>query len=81
MPKIRRRNLPEALLRHLSRRVRERAIAADEIVLLAEWLDKEQVVPEGKWYRRFPRFTLCGEGELIKTFLLPGQAPDGVEIP
>jgi hypothetical protein len=23
---------------------------------------------------------VCGEGELIKTFLLPGQAPDGQEI-
>jgi len=23
---------------------------------------------------------VCGEGELFKTFLLPGQAPDGQEI-
>ena len=23
---------------------------------------------------------MCGEGELIKTFLLPGQVPDGGEI-
>jgi hypothetical protein len=38
------------------------------------------VVPEGKWFRRFAGFTLCGEGEFIKTFLLPGQAPDGQEI-
>jgi hypothetical protein len=38
------------------------------------------VVPEGKWFWRFTGFTLCGEGEFIKTFLLPGQAPDGLEI-
>jgi len=24
--------------------------------------------------------TVCGEGELIKTFLLPGQAPKGERV-
>ncbi len=61
-------------------RIRERNISAEQIILLARWLDTEPVVPEGKWFRRFAGFTLCGEGELIKTFLLPGQAPDGLEI-
>ena len=37
-------------------------------------------VPEGQWYKRFPGMTVCGEGELIKTFLLPGQAPRGQHI-
>jgi len=67
-------------LTHLVARIRERNISAEQIILLARWLDTEPVVPEGKWFRRFAGFTLCGEGELIKTFLLPGQAPDGLEI-
>ena len=80
MPKIRRRKLPQALLTHLVVRIRERRISAEQIVLLARWLDTEPVVPEGKWFKRFAGFILCGEGELIKTFLLPGQAPDRLEI-
>jgi len=72
MPKIRRRKLPEALLTHLVARIRERNISAEQIVLLARWLDTEPMVPEGKWFKRFAGFILCGEGELIKTFFLPG---------
>ena len=68
------------MLNHLVARIRERNISAEQIVLLARWLDAEPVVPEGKWFRRFAGFILCGEGEFIKTFLLPGQAPDGLEI-
>jgi hypothetical protein len=49
--------------------------------LLATWLDTEPEVPEGEWYKRFSGMTVCGEGELIKTFLLPGQAPKGKRIP
>lgn len=80
MPRIRRRNLPEPLLAHLLLRIRERNISHEQIILLARWLDTEPVVPEGRWFRKFTCFTLCGEGELIKTFLLPGQLPDGAEI-
>ena len=80
MPKIRRRKLPEALLIHLVARIRQRNISAEQIVLLARWLDTEPVVPEGKGFKRFAGFILCGEGELIKTFLLPGQVPDGLEL-
>jgi hypothetical protein len=43
---------------------------------MAKWLDGEPEVPEGQWYKRFSGMTVC-EGELIKTFLLPGQAPKG----
>jgi hypothetical protein len=80
MPKVRRRKVPRQLLTHLLLRMRERNLAADHLVLLARWLDTEPDVPEGKWFKSFPGFFLCGEGELIKTFLLPGQAPDGQEI-
>lgn len=73
MPKVRRRKLPEALLRHLLARMREREISYEQVALLAQWLDTEPEVPEGKWFKKLPGVTVCGEGELIKTFLLPGS--------
>jgi len=80
MPKIRRRKLPQQLLLHLLARMRQRSISADHLVLMARWLDTEPEAPEGQWFKKFAEFTLCGEGELVKTFLLPGQVPDGQEI-
>ena len=80
MPKIRRYKLPQTLLVHLLTRMRQRNISSEQIIMLARWLDTEPGVPESKWFRKFSNFTVCGEGELIKTFLLPGQAPDGREI-
>lgn len=77
MPKIRRENIPPALLQHLLDRIQSRKIAADPLVLLARWLDTEPEVPEGEWYKRFSGMTVCGEGELIRTLLLPGQHPKG----
>jgi len=32
-------------------------------------------------HKRFSGMTVCGEGELIKTLLLPGQAPKGQRLP
>jgi hypothetical protein len=80
MPKIRRHNLPPALFQHLLDRIQERKIPTSQLQLLARWLDTEPEVPECDWYKSFPRMTVCGEGELIKTFLLPGQAPHGKRI-
>lgn len=80
MPKIRRVNLPQPVLIHLLTRMRQRNISFDQITLLSRWLDTEPEVPENKWFKRFPGFIVCGEGELIKTFLLTAQAPDGKEI-
>ncbi len=77
MPKVRRANIPPALFQHLLDRIQSRKISADQLVLLARWLDTEPEVPEGEWYKRFSGLTVCGEGELIKTFLLPGQHPKG----
>jgi hypothetical protein len=76
----RRQNLPRDLWAHLLARVKSRHISVDQLGLLADWLAEEPEVPRGKWFRRFPGMIVCGEGELIKTFLLPGQAPDGQEI-
>jgi hypothetical protein len=80
MPKIRRQDLPPALLNHLLDRIKERRISADQLGALADWLDKEPDVPKGKWFKRFPGMTVCGERELVKTFLVPGQVPTGTEI-
>ena len=80
MPKVRRQKLPEALLRHLLTRMRQRGVSHEQIILLARWLDAEPDVPAGRWFKKFPGMTVCGEGELIKTFLQPGQLPDGEEV-
>jgi len=61
--------------------MRERNISWEQIVLLSRWLDTEPQAPEGKWFKRFSGFIVCGEGELVKTFLIEGQIPDGKEIP
>jgi hypothetical protein len=81
MPRVRRQNVPPALLQHLLDRVQSRKIPASQLELLARWLDREPEVPEGQWYKRFSGMTVCGEGELIKTFLLTGQAPKGQPVP
>lgn len=80
MPRIRRHNLPPRLLDHLLDRVTGRNISAIQLGLLADWLRSEPEVPPRRWFKRFADFTVCGEGELIKTFLLPSQLPDGYEI-
>ena len=81
MPRVRRHNVPPALLQHLLDRVQSRRIPASQLELLAKWLDRKPEVPEGQWYKRFSGMTVCGEGEWIKTFLLPGQAPKGQPVP
>jgi hypothetical protein len=80
VPKVRRHNVPPALFQHLLDRIQSRKIPASQLELLAKWLDGEPEVPEGPWYKRFPSMTACGEGELIKTFPLSGQAPKGKRI-
>ena len=80
MPKVRRQNLPPALFQHLLDRIHSRQIPATQLELLARWLDTEPLVPEGEWYKRFSGMTVCGEGELIKTFLPPRHAAKGERV-
>ena len=47
---------------------------------LKHWLESDVEVPSGQWFKRFPNFTLVGEGELPKTFLTPEMKPYGIEI-
>jgi hypothetical protein len=80
VPRIRRQGLPPALLDHLLDRVMERKVSAVQLRLLADWLHGEPEVPRGKWFKKFSGMTVCGEGELVKTFLLPGQIATGEEL-
>jgi hypothetical protein len=80
VPKVRRHNVPPALFEHLLERIQQRNIPASQLELFAKWLDTAPEVPSGPWYKRFPGMVVCGDGELVKTFLLPGQAPKGERI-
>jgi hypothetical protein len=57
MPKIRREELPEHLLRHLALRVRERKITSQQLGELSDWLESEPIVAAGGRFKRFPQFT------------------------
>jgi hypothetical protein len=79
MPKIRRQNLPPALYDHLLDRVQQRSISAQQLRRM--FVDGHSTrSPHGRWFKRFPELIVCGEGELIKTFLLPTQTPTGEEM-
>lgn len=80
MPKVRRRGVPPALLEHLWQRVDQREISLGQLKRLADWLDTTPEVPPGRWFKRFPEMIVCGEDELVKTFLRLGQVPDGEEV-
>ena len=80
MPKIRRHDLPPALLNHLLDRVAQREISANQLGEFADWLGSEPEVPKGKWFKRFREMVVCGEGEFVKTFLRGGQTPIGDEV-
>jgi len=80
MPRIRRKRIPGALMAHLLKRIRERQISTSQLGLLARWLDSDPEVSEGRWFKRFPEMMVCGEGELVKTFLSARQSPTGTEV-
>jgi hypothetical protein len=80
MPEVRRHALPRAVFRHLLDRLQTREIPADQLGLLAEWLDTNPVVPAGRWFKKFPEMIVCGEGELVKTVLTKEQIPFGEEV-
>jgi hypothetical protein len=80
LPRVRRTAIPSALFHHLLDRIADRSIRADQLELLARWLDGEPEVPAGPWYKRFPGMIVCGEADLIKTFLRAGQSPKGPRV-
>jgi hypothetical protein len=80
MPRIRRERIPKPLMAHLIKRVRQREISTAQLGLFARWLDSDPEVPVGEWFKRFPEMIVCGEGELVKTFLNARQVPTGTEV-
>ena len=80
MPRIQRERIPDALMAHLVRRIRDREISTAQLGVFSRWLDTDPEVPEGQWFKRFPELIVCGEGALVKTFLRPGQVPAGEEV-
>jgi len=67
-------------MKHLLERFRDGRIAAGDFIELKHWLESDIDVPEGMWFKRFPNFTLAGEGEMPKTFLTPRMIPNGTEV-
>jgi hypothetical protein len=63
MPKVRRKNVPRALIEHLALRVRERAVPIEDLQNLAKWLDTDPTVPSGRWFKRF---ATCVDGSEIE---------------
>jgi len=77
MPKIQWTNLPPAIREHLFDRAAERKIATEDLYMLKLWREAEPEAPDGKWYKDFGSFKICGEGKFPKTFLLKGQLAEG----
>ena len=80
VPKIRRRNVPAAALEHLRTRMLEWEIGVEQMGLFARWLNAEAEVPAGRWFKRFPGVVVCGNGEMLTTFLRLGQVAAGEEV-
>ncbi len=81
MPKIQWTNLPAELRDHLFERARERQISTEDLYQLKLWRESNPEAPEGRWYKDFGSFKICGEGRYPRTFLLRGQVVVGKEIP
>ena len=80
MPKLKRSNLPPAVLDHLLLRLQEKGISEEDLMTLLGWIEKNPTVPIEDRFRRFARFTICGKGALIKTFLTSEQTAIGTEV-
>jgi hypothetical protein len=74
------RPLPRGIFAHLLQRAEERDITVAQLTMLAGWVESDPEVPAGRWFKRFPGLIVCGEGQLVTTFLRTGQVPDGEEV-
>ena len=71
---------PAAIQQHLVERMRDRRITIEDLNRLRRWIESRPDVPDGKWYKDFGSFKLCGQGRLPRTFLLPGQPALGTKL-
>jgi hypothetical protein len=60
--------------------MRDRDISLGDLNQLRLWIESKPLVPEGKWYKDFGSFKLCGKGKYPKTFLTSGQPATGEEL-
>jgi len=72
--------LPQAVRQHLIERMHDRKIGLNDLNQLRIWMESRPEAPEGRWYKDFGSFKLCGEGTYPKTFLLPGQSATGTKL-
>lgn len=72
--------IPAAIRDHMVERMRDRNISVDDLNQLRIWLETRPNVPEGRWFKDFGSFKLCGEGRYPKTFLLAGQTATGEKL-
>jgi hypothetical protein len=72
--------LPFSIRDHLIQRMHDRNISVDDLNRLRLWMESKPDVPEGRWYKNFGSFKLCGEGSYPKTCLLPNQSATGQEL-
>ena len=81
MPKIDRwDNFPAAVRQHLVDRMRDREITIADLNQLRLWVETSPEVPEGDWFKDFGSFKICGQGPLVKTFLVRGQVARGQSL-
>jgi hypothetical protein len=65
-------NYPAAIKHHLIQRIRDRRFLPGMAIELANWLQTRPSAPDSSespagWYKKFSSFTVCGEGQFIKT--------------
>jgi len=72
--------LPIAVRNHLILRMQDRNISIEDLNRLRLWMELKPIAPEGRWYKDFGSFKLCGEGSYPKTFLLADQSATGLEL-
>jgi hypothetical protein len=80
MLEIQRKNIPEPLIRHLVTRAIEREIGMKSLRTFDRWLLGNPKVPDGKWFKRFGDFMVCGNGAFVTTLLASVQSATGTEI-
>ncbi|MDQ6666367.1 MAG: hypothetical protein M3Z23_18470 [Acidobacteriota bacterium] len=80
MPEIQWKKLSKSSKQHLMDRLKGRHITASDLQALQEWILHSPQVPDGKWYKDFGTFKLCGEGGNPSTFLGKDQIPYGDEV-
>jgi hypothetical protein len=60
--------IPAAIRDRLAERMHDRNVSLDDLNRLRVWLETRPNVPEGRWFKDFGSFKLCGEGNTPRHF-------------